>query len=596
MSLLPLLLKFIQPLRCCAGLVIGRCGVIAGASFGILAVLKVIFERVVVDNREGSVKLPQKEDVIVFGVLSYLFLRSTVFNAVFARLRPSWTPNVHPLVGYCVLNGIVYVGSTGIWIYLPTITPTASDFTKLLVPIYVTLMCMVSVYNLELNATFKSVAVYFSTIIVFQIIITMQLVIATTCLTLSNQRNKSYLADLVNTDGHAKVYTGQDLLTAFYIGVIYPLVKFAVTALNTLAFAFTSPSIPKTRQDEILVNIIDFTNITGLNLFWDTVGYLLILRNPSYTIFFISLITTQLYNILCYVFFALFIRRNERLKVHAQKQNLEKQEMKLSTARGDEVKMVYAEGFAQGVLEKKAFETMARRTSDGIKWVLDRRRSSVVQKQGGQVKPFQETDCPSHDPSSHILSPSLDKVSEIHSDTKSTQDDEWHYSMTSLPRHSLSTSSVVVDTAPQDTPPPEPPPFTPLAAPVKYTFLRIGMLTSNWCCYLVSTLLILLFTTLPDAPRWSGAFFTVPPVTLFIRVVSGAVVCVGMDGVGLFVESGILGVGFEMGVEEAKVTILSVGAYAHLVGLVCAVLGPFVIAEVGVMEISETFLGGRRRW
>ncbi|KAI8850512.1 hypothetical protein BC829DRAFT_150353 [Chytridium lagenaria] len=137
--------------------------------------------------------------------------------------------------------------------------------------------------------------------------------------------------------------------------------------------------------------------------------------------------------------------------------------------------------------------------------------------------------------------------------------------------------------------------FLPISEPVKYAFLRIGLLLANWSCYWVAACVILLFATLSEAPIWSSAYYEVPVPVLFTRLFVGSAIIAIMDSVSLFCEASILRVDFADGVKECRVASLSWGAYLHLLGYIASIAGPFVIADA-LMNSSPTYIAGRKRW
>ncbi|KAI8850516.1 hypothetical protein BC829DRAFT_150393 [Chytridium lagenaria] len=84
---------------------------------------------------------------------------------------------------------------------------------------------------------------------------------------------------------------------SFYFSTnLYPLLKYAVTFVNRKTFAFASPPVPQNRSEEIVTKYYTVNLSMGNNLLWDVTGYVLILRNPSNTIFYLTLAATCLYN------------------------------------------------------------------------------------------------------------------------------------------------------------------------------------------------------------------------------------------------------------------------------------------------------------
>ncbi|KAI8854546.1 hypothetical protein BC829DRAFT_380224 [Chytridium lagenaria] len=64
-----------EPWRLCAGLALRRAVIIVFPSCVIFVLLKIVFQSSVIDRRDGSQMFPWKEDVVLFGFLSFFLLR-----------------------------------------------------------------------------------------------------------------------------------------------------------------------------------------------------------------------------------------------------------------------------------------------------------------------------------------------------------------------------------------------------------------------------------------------------------------------------------------------------------------------------------------
>ncbi|KAI8850511.1 hypothetical protein BC829DRAFT_388870 [Chytridium lagenaria] len=608
MSSSPSLYSVIQPFHACAGLALLRAGIITGSSCVVLIILKILFNVFVFERREGPDMLPSKEDTIVFGICTFILLRTTTAS-VFARNRPRWLPTaISPSFAFFFAGLTAYTVLALIWIYFPNVFQTAGDFVlKIYIPIYFIFAAMSNGFIYKVEFTKKSIYNLISSTVLFPVIFTIHLSVGTTCMIIANSRNQIYIEELKESGSNLKVSAEQHVLSLFLAGVLYPCVKVIVVWFNRKAFRMMSPPKPQTREQEILVNTTEFAFFTGQRLLWDTIGYILILRSPSQSIFFASLIATYCYNGIYRVGNALWMKRqSQKVQVDVAIADIETQialpkyeylsrqlQSRLTVKRTAPID----EDDPNDALAMKAFAASEAEDQD----LMYKSKNGVSIRmilgdntpEGGQGVPSRQTRVIKN-ASSLFAEQNTGYTSDIEhiSSTNSAngQDDE------SLPTSKTSGHNLSPQELQQEDSSDPPALFIPLHQFKKHAFLRVGILTADWCAYWVACLIILLFVTIPEIPRWHVSYYEVTGLVFLTRFICGSAICASMDILTLFMEARILNLDFAEGVKESRLAKLSSGTYLYFVGMITCLAGIYLIADTGVLFTSPSYSAGRRRW
>ncbi|KAI8854545.1 hypothetical protein BC829DRAFT_380221 [Chytridium lagenaria] len=347
--------------------------------------------------------------------------------------------------------------------------------------------------------TLKGLIKYVTSVLVFPTICAIQLIAGISCMIVTNTRNYTYLAEEKEARWSLGTFGEQELLTTVFIS----LAKFGVIWGSKRSYTFMTATPPQNRDQEISANT------TRQKLIWDTIGYLLIIRSPTSSIFYATLCTTHCYNI------------------------------------------IYRIGYSM----HNHYFSSTRKENEAIAHV-------VVNSNGienGRCVTFKDT---------KMSVNSIDRETLYFNQKKS---DEALPSATSLSTLVYTASDTAVQSPPAQetieiyrcTV------FVPLPASIRYGSMRVGSLCAEWSSFWVACSILLFFASLPEAPRWSVTYYDVPILVFITRLVSGSAIGAFVDMVTFYIEAKILRVNFEDFVKESLLARLSAASYIYLTGSAC---------------------------
>ncbi|KAJ3206429.1 hypothetical protein HDU67_008172, partial [Dinochytrium kinnereticum] len=139
-------------------------------------------------------------------------------------------------------------------------------------------------------------------------------------------------------------------------------------------------------------------------------------------------------------------------------------------------------------------------------------------------------------------------------------------------------------------------PFVPIPLAVKHGYFRIGSLTTDWASFFIAVSIILLFTIIPDTPKWTTTYYDMSLTVFTIRVFTAPAICSVFDAIALWIEARILGIDYEASVREARVSRISATTFFYFSASVCCTAGAFIVADTGYIFKSATYIDGRKAW
>ncbi|KAJ3106490.1 hypothetical protein HDU97_006277 [Phlyctochytrium planicorne] len=188
-------------------------------------------------------------------------------------------------------------------------------------------------------------------------------------------------------------------------------------------------------------------------------------------------------------------------------------------------------------------------------------------------------------------------TSVIHS-TKSLGPDKTFNTVDAEPDASTNLSSTIIEEAQnsKEVIPKEPPiPFVPISARTKHGYVRIGLVSAELAAVVFSVVVILIFVSTGDSPRWSHTFYTVDVTDLLVtRLLSALILTAACCFASLAVEARIVGFDLDECLKEAFDCKLAWQSYWYFVCLLGAVPGPLIVGNTGLLfGGSEAYLDGR---
>ncbi|KAI8850509.1 hypothetical protein BC829DRAFT_388861 [Chytridium lagenaria] len=103
-------------------------------------------------------------------------------------------------------------------------------------------------------------------------------------------------------------------------------------------------------------------------------------------------------------------------------------------------------------------------------------------------------------------------------------------------------------------------PFVPQHLTVKHGFFRIGLMQADMAAFMSSSVIVLLFATLPDASTWAASYYALSLPIFVERVLVKWVVLMIFDAISLAIDEKMLGINFRDSFEEAKAVSLTVSS------------------------------------
>ncbi|KAJ3208594.1 hypothetical protein HDU67_006666 [Dinochytrium kinnereticum] len=605
----------LRPFTACAKTVLITSLIIIGATSIFLVITRFFFLWTCISKNSGK---PFSDDSIAFGTISIMLSRTIAILPV--ANKKIW---LSPSLDYCLISICGYAAMIIGWMFQPYLTPF-EYLWKTLVPVAVIngMITSLIVYPRKKEPLFAQILRNFGGTVIFFCLFGSYFSASIACLNFSNRRIRSYL-----NNGHMTLRqeVSSAVLNLFFLGFIFPLLRYAIIWLNKTVVPVWKNPKPKTRLEEIAVNASKLVFVLCQELIWSTIGNIVIFRSPTYRFYYLGTLGFQI----AYAVERLVACYNFKRKMQKELNSIEPTKDIIDPTKPPEAvakeieEQEEEESVGMTVFEpsRKAINAPLSKSATGSRisrmsssrsmeqWPSfssrvegkKNRPESEYQSKAGvvfQIQEAQEDDLPP------FLPPQIRKEEEAFPRLSDTNGELLGTGASSIgggrPPTSKSVSNVSEIT--HDTHLHGEAqffgveiPFIPVPGKIIYGYLRLGSMVAEWTSRGIAFAIILIFVSLPEFSNWTWYYTNLGVSDLIIRLITWPVFAIICEVLCTYIESKILDLDFALSVQEFKESGLSLSAYVFLVSLAVGCCSIVLIAETGVFVTNPAFEPGRRQ-
>ncbi|KAJ3208595.1 hypothetical protein HDU67_006667 [Dinochytrium kinnereticum] len=619
-----------RPFASCATTIISSSLIITVATSVFLVIIRFLYLWTCLSSSSGK---PFVEDSITFGTLAIMISRSIAVVPL-ANQRML----ISPIIDYVLINLLISSALVAGWVFQPFLM--AFEYVwKMALPLTLVngLLCNFTIYPKRKRD--ESVTAYIlrnlQAVIAFIILFAGYFSASISCLAFSNRRIRSYIKNDGEVTMEEEIAT--TLLNLFFLGFIFPLIRYAIIWLNKTVIPVWKSPKPKTRLDEIAINASKLVFVVCQESIWSTIGNIVIFRSPTYTFYYLGTLGFQIAYAVERLVACYYFKRNLKRKLSSVEpakdvidpskpsdtiilEKREKEETKEEEEEEEGIGMAVFEPSRSGMnsplsrsrtgsrmSRRSTSRSVNRRGSHASNMEERKRKQSDTDFQSRARAVFQiqeQEEEPPVFPDSIPLHISNEADSRTTFESKASgvgsvgissfvNGDQIHQH---VEQDIIASNSNILSVNADSSIFGIEIPFIPLKEEVIYGYLRIGSMIAEWSSRGVAFMITLIFITVPDFQKWTW-FYSYPNVIdLAIRLVTWPFFAFICEFLCTFAESRILQLDFATSVDEFKASGLSLSGYIFLISLLSGCAGIVLIVETGVLDKNPAFEVGRRVW